>query len=420
MAVDNLSNFLLRESGRFAQDILQRTLHTDPMLDLMRQGSWPEGMGYSVNITQYERSLPASTYSDGGAITNPAYNSSYWTDVGTGGFGSTAANNCTPPEIELAMGTSKTLFNLQHVALNSQRFCATDLLTAFEGPRQLAAIKENLATNTQFLLAEKFRRDYTYWCANKVVVTSGGIVTSTSASGTSASFNDGGALQNAGTLGGGTPASLTMEHLLEWYDRLNLNGASRGALTMEDGAAVHGLILSHQLARNLMISTEYRQDFRWNPARVPELLKALNVSTPPVLGYQFLKTSVTPRWNYTAGAWVKVEPYYIVAANNGGYKVEENPSYRTAQWEDTLVFHPEVAKIVFPGSVSNTSGTNFQPVNYRGAWKWVNIPSEANKDGDIGFFRGRFMLGAMPEYTNFGVVIRHCRSNMTPQYAACA
>ncbi len=419
MENEAITDILLRESGRMIpKEILRRSVMTDPMLKLVKQGSWPESMGYALYITQFERALPALSYSDGAAVFNPAYDSTNgFTDIGTGNFGSTSISNCAPKETTLLQGDSKTLFNMQGFAVNSQRFCATDLMVAFEGQRQFTAIKDNLAMVTNWILAEKFRHDYTQLAGHKYVVNVNGITANTSASGVDASFNDGGALQAAGAF---TPSSINTQFLLEEYDSLNLEGASENSLDYVDGAPVHGLLLSHQLSNNLMKESLVRADFHWNRDRVPELLKALNATQPPWLGYQHIKSSIAPRWNYVAGEWVKVEPYIIKAANVNGWKVEKNPAYNTAAWEDTLIFHPDVMEIMWPGSVANPPGVKWDPVNYRGVWDFLNFRTATNQDGDTGYFRGRFMLGSMPKYVQNGTVVRHCRGVLQPLYSSCA
>ena len=417
MANDSIDDLLLRETGRYLpREILHRGIMSSPLLGLVQQGTWAAGMGNVVAITQFERTLPAlsDSYSDGASVYNPAWVTNGWGQVNdSAGFGSTSQSDCAPPEINLQMGTSKTLFNLRDLAINSQRFCATDLMNSFDGEQQFAMIKKNLADITNWTLAEKFTYDYMTLAANKIVITAAGPVSLTNASGTVGTFNDSSTLQTAGASG---PAALTMPYLIDLSDRLNRDGAYEGALATDDGAPVHGLITGQQQARNFMVAGQNLDNFRWNRERVPELLKPLNVTQPPINGFQLLKTSVAARWNYTAGAWVKVEPYIIKSASISGYKVEANPLYETAAWEDTIVFHPRLMEVMFPNSVANTNGTTFNSVNYRGIWGFRNYQTATNQDGDTGYFRGRFMLGSMPRYTTFGAVIRSARSVLTPQY----
>lgn len=428
MAVETINDFLLAESGRFANDILQRTLQVSPFMSLVEEGMFPSGMGYSLHITQFGRTLPAAsdTYSDGAAVLNPAYSSGStgWATVSASNLDNGSANNCTPPTLHLRNGTTQVEFNLQHIALESERLCSTDLLHVFDGPRQLAAIKKNLTDVTRWVMTEKFRRDYTYWCANKVVVNHTGTpVSSTSAGGVTnaETFNIAGNTIKTGALEHG--GALTNGLLQEWYYRLNLNGAGESALVRDNNAPVYQAIMGMETARRLKIETGYRDDYRWS-SRSDELLQSIGLTSAPVLGFQYIIDITPPRWNMVGGdggTWTKVEPYKIVSAANGGFELAMNPAYLTAGWEDTIIFHKDVIKMCYPGSVGNSSGTGFKPINYRGEWKWNSIPSEdKNPDGQIGYFRGLIKLGAMPEYTDYGVVIRHARCGATPLYSACA
>lgn len=423
MPVTDIPNFMLRESGRYIQnEIIQRTLYASPWLTLVEEGAFPAGLGYSPSITTFGRTLPAVTYTNGGAITNPAYSASGFADIGTAGLDSTSQNNCDPPTIMLKMGTKKVAFTMQQFALESQRLCATDLFTSFEGPMQIEALVNNLKFNTTFTMTEKFRRDFVYWCANKVVVCMPptGNITKTAAGGASGAetFNMTGTNAALKTAGANTPGRLTQALLDRWKVKLDLAGAGPTALTQEDGASVYALLCSPEASWGIMSETEQRQDFRWNADRVPDLLKALNVKKAPIRGFQHIIDMTVPRWNFSGGEWVKVEPYIIVATDVG-FEAQENEAYETAQWEDSIIFNTAVMKETFPGAVGNTGGTDFKPVSFRGEWGWRGYLTDLNKDGRMGYFRGIFELGAIPRYTNYGCVIRHSRCNGSAEYAAC-
>lgn len=419
MSATLINQVLALETNRIGSEILKKTTNISPILSLIPEGKWPEGMGNTIDVLTFGRTLPAATYADGNDVLNLAYNSTYWTSVGTGGFNSSDTNNCTPPTTVIKQGHDRVQFNLQHAAVESQRFCVLDLMNAFQRNRQLEAIKSNLADVTTYILTEKFRRDLVYWTDNKVVVKNTGVTESTSSGGVSGAdtFNTAGAIQTAG---GTSQGFLTQALLTRWHQKLVRRGAGAGALTKEDGAPVFGLICSAETSRLLKLESGIRDDYRYNDARVSELLAPLGCMSKPVLGFQHIIDITPPRWNWDGDSWVKVEPYKIYDATTG-YKIEENPDYETAGWEDTIIFHKDVVEIVFPGSQGNTSGTGFTPVNYRGQWKFNNILDETtNPDGEIGYFRGVFVLGAMPRYTNYAVVIRHARCEANPLYASCS
>jgi len=423
MAVTNIPDFMLRESGRYLQnEILQRTLYASPWLTLIEEGAFPGGIGYSPSITTFGRTLPAVTYTDGGTITNPAYDAAGFADIGSAGLGSTDQNNCDPPVIMLQMGTKKVPFTMQQFALESQRLCATDLFTAFEGPMQIEAIVNNLKFNTTFTMTEKFRRDFVYWCANKVVVCIPpvGNITRTNAGGAAGAetFNMSGANAALKTAGANVLGRLTQGLLDRWKVKLDLAGAGPTALTQENGSSVYALLCSPETSWGIKSETETRNDMRWNRDRVDDLLKAINVTEAPIRGFQHVIDMTVPRWNHNGSVWVKVEPYKIVATDVG-FEATENDDYEQATAEDSIIFNKALIKETFPGAVGNTGGTDFKPVGFRGEWGWRGYLTDLNKDGRMGFFRGIFELGAIPRYTAYGAVIRHSRCNGSAPYSIC-
>ena len=51
---------LTQEANRIGSDIHKATLHTSPWIDLIKQTTFPEGMGYQLNTLVYDRALPLS------------------------------------------------------------------------------------------------------------------------------------------------------------------------------------------------------------------------------------------------------------------------------------------------------------------------------------------------------------------------
>lgn len=431
MAAIPINDFLARESGRYLENqILQKTLRVSPWLQLTPEGTWSPEMGAALKVLMLGRALPAAgnTYVDGGDIGNPAYDPTYWTDVG-GEFGSGTANDCQPPLMTIQTGSDSVSFNLQHLALNSQDFCATNLMQSFAGKRQLAGIVRALAQITGWVMAEKFRRDFTYWCADKIVVNQTAIFRHTNAGGVAgaADFNFGaGPLQDLQTSGADNPGQLRNEMLDELYEDLDRRGAQEFALFNMDDGPIFSLITNGQTAQGLRRAPETRQDIRWSK-EVEDLLKGMNARTAPRNGFQYSIDSFPPRWKHVGGSgWVKIEPYIIRAGTDKGFTIQDNPKYKSvaqggeATYQDSFVHTQGVIEEVYPDSIGNSSGTGFTPVNYRGVWGWRNIIQPTlNEDGDIGHFRGRFMLGAMPKYTDYGCVIRHAVCASAPTYGPC-
>jgi hypothetical protein len=61
----------------------------------------------------------------------------------------------------------------------------------------------------------------------------------------------------------------------------------------------------------------------------------------------------------------------------------------------------------------------FNPQNYRGEFKWVNIlDRQANPDGNVGYFRGVCASGARPIFPQYGYAILHKRSAISLDYVS--
>ena len=69
---------------------------------------------------------------------------------------------------------------------------------------------------------------------------------------------------------------------------------------------------------------------------------------------------------------------------------------------------------VIPQPITSAPGMTFDPVNYKGDFKWTNIPSvDKNPDGTIGNFRGIMASASKPIKTQFGYVVIFKRDTST-------
>ena len=90
-------------------------------------------------------------------------------------------------------------------------------------------------------------------------------------------------------------------------------------------------------------------------------------------------------------------------------------NYDSAGYEAAYVIHPDVMQSQIPSPLSGAGGVSFDPTNYKGDFKWLNIPDvEKNPDGNIGFFRGVLASASKPIKTDFGFVILFKRDSSTP------
>ena len=109
---------------------------------------------------------------------------------------------------------------------------------------------------------------------------------------------------------------------------------------------------------------------------------------------------------------VEVPVYDVDQTDN---KVTINSAYDSADVEAAFILHKDVMESLIPAPIGATNGLTFDPVSYKGDFKWTNIPDvQRNPDGTIGFFRGIMASASKPIKTDFGYVILFKRSVNTP------
>jgi hypothetical protein len=150
---------------------------------------------------------------------------------------------------------------------------------------------------------------------------------------------------------------------------------------------------------------EFRNDVRYNNARVGELIAPLGVEKS-WRGFYHLIDDLAPRYkDGSEGAITRVEPYTVT---DGITTV--NSEYDSAAYEVAYVLHPSVFEAQIPAPFGGSNGLTFNPVDYSGEFKWTNILSEAtNPDGTIGFFRGILAAASKPIKTELGYAIIYKR-----------
>lgn len=373
----NLNAILVSESGRIGPDIHEKVLNTSPWLKLVQRGEWPDEMGQQISTMTYERSLPSSTVT--------------WNDV-TANAGS--GNTCVPSAHTINIAQTLRNYNLQQTALEGPNLCVNDLRYNFQRQKQLGKMFDVLAQNTGYLWQERYRDEYVRLSSYKTIARSG-FPTS------SASFP----LQVA-------TSRLTQGMLDKFYLQLVRDGAGRKAIEMVDGRPQFMALMSPEaqdgVFRDNNDLTGIRTDFNYS-TRANELLAPLGIQRA-YKGWIHMIDDFPPRYNFTAGAWVRVAPYVSEATTQGNRYIV-NSAYESALYEDTILFHRDVFTCLIPKPITNPGGnTKFNPVNYMGEWAWKNIPDRVeNPDENWGYFRGVFMSGSEPVHPEWGIVLRHLR-----------
>jgi hypothetical protein len=373
-----ITDIVVRETGRFNQDIFGRNFGVSPWVTLVQRGEFPVGMGEQISLLTYERSAPT--------VTEPTWSTVAVVDGADGGA-------CVPSATRVGIASTTRNFNLQRRALEGPDFCAEELRTPFALRQQLNAIVNILA---EYVAIEWEIRDrHEYLRLVKWKVTMGSAMTVSEA--TSAPYFT------------GCPTSLlTQGALNQWKVRLLRDGAAKSALGRENAQPILTLICSSETSDDIIRrNADVRQDLRWGKPN--ELLAPLGVERS-YRGFYHLIDMYPIRGNCVGSTFTEVAPFYTVAATKGT-KAEVNPSWMAVNSEISFIFDPMVFTQLIPRPITNPAEKfEFNAVNYMGNWKVMNIAHRTdNPDGNIIYHRGILAAGSMPVHPERGVAFLHKR-----------
>lgn len=455
-----INTILTEEANRIGSDIYAQTLHTSPWIDLIRKSEFPSDMGYQLNTIVYDRSLPLRDADFANGPDSPAVIGLGWTALGAPEGGSRNGFLASPArESVLGPQSGKSLvdftrklksYSLSRAVIESPRINIEDLRFAAHRQEQLRAIMDLLKESTRFSWEERYRDEYDRVCDNAIKCLATGSLTASTGLFTGvegkttwvvrigttndqAGFNADVVNTKFGDLDdpsgtnnvNGNDAidtdlvNISNKVLDGVYFRLVRQGAGSKAYGRENGRPVFGLVLSSEASYFLQTEAGFRDDIRYNASKVSDLIAPLGVEKA-FRGFYHLIDDMAPRMNFKAdyggasaaglGTFERV-PAYTVASE----VIVPNQAYETADYEVAYVLHEEVQEALIPAPISGVQGMTFNPVNYRGDFKWTNIPDATyNPDGTIGFFRGIMASATKPIKTNFGYAIVFKRTSTTP------
>ena len=422
-----IDTILTQEANRIGQDIHRRTVHVSPWMDLIKQTPFPSGMGYTLGTLIYDRALP-TTSANGSTL------GLSWTDIG----GSEAASLATASTLDqILIGAKDTnigaqsgksfiqfarqlkQYALKRAVVESPRINVEDLRFAAYRQEQLRAVMDALTDSTRYSWEERYRDEYDRLCANLVpCLTSGTPIVSTIDLSASTKFegvqtvsvdlnND---FVVSGTDIDYTPtANISNKVLDSIYFRLVRSGAGTNAYGRENARPVFSLVCSSEASYALISESGMRDDYRYNNAKVGELIAPLGVERSH-RGFYHLVDDLAPRFTVSSGTLTRVFPYTAASG-----VISENAAYNTATHEAAYVLHQDVMESQIPEPITGANGLTFDPLTYRGKFDWKNIPSvDLNPDGTIGFFRGVLASASKPIKTEFGYVLLFKRDTTTP------
>ena len=421
-----INKILTQEANRIGGDIHKSTMHTSPWIDLIKQTTFPEGMGYQLNTLIYDRALPLKSGSLGSSpVLGVNWNDLRHSAVASGVTGftdgqSVDTKNRNEEETAKIDFTRKLKpYSLKRAVVESPKVNVEDLRYAAHRTEQLRAVMDLLSESVRHSWENRYRDEYDRLADNCVLAKT---ASSTFISGgeTKQSFvtDDATGLAQAGTTvktgdldanNDGTgelepSANISNALMDKIYFQLVRAGAGPKAYGRENGRPIFSVVLSSEASYKLQTeSDKIRDDIRYNSAKVGELIAPLGVEKS-FRGFYHLVDDLTTRYKSRGGeanTLVKVEPYTV----SGGVVVP-NSDYESAEFEAAYVLVDDVMESLIPAPISGANGLTFDPVNYKGDFRWTNIPdADINPDGTIGFFRGIMASASKPIKTNFGYVV---------------
>ena len=435
--ISAINTILAEEANRIGQDVYKRTLHTSPWMDLVKQSAFPEGMGYQLTTLVYDRTIPATATSGSGVqgVT--------WSNLGTlnasaNAFGTSDLNQPlkdAADDVQGGRGTgasdkrsyvqfSKQLknYSISRAVIESPRISLEDLRFAAHRQEQLRAILDVLTESSRYTWENRYRDEYEKTAANFVpcLAASTPILTTVAkladADNTANDLFEGVQIAELDINSSGasnadvTPSANISNKILDTlYFQLVRKGASAESYGKENGRPVFAVVLSSEASYALQTEAGFRDDVRYNNAKVSDLIAPLGVEKS-FRGFYHLIDDLAPRFTISTGTVTRVQPYTVTSG-----VTSYNSAYDSADYEAAYIIHPQVMESQIPNPMSGSNGLTFNPVNYRGDFKWTNILNEiTNPDGTTGFFRGILASATKPIKTELGYALLFRRTSTTP------
>ena len=424
-----IDNILTQEANRIGDDIHKATMHTSPWMDLIRQGSFPEGMGYELNTLIYDRALPLKS----GSLGSSPVLGVNWNALQTGtassavGFtdGQTTASQALSAEGKATLDFTKKLksYSLQKAVVESPRINVEDLRYAAHRNDQLSAIMDLMQESVRHTWENRYRDEYDRLADNTVLCKSDAstfiidkegkqsfaAVGSTDSTLVSTTQADGTDIDSANDGTADLTGNISNAVLDKIYFQLVRAGAGAKAYGRENGRPIFSVVMSSEASYQLQTEDDkIRDDIRYNNAKVGELIAPLGVEKS-FRGFYHLIDDLTTRYKDNGNVLERVEPFSVV-----GGVVVPNTAYESAPYEAAYVLVDDVMESLIPAPTATAPGLTFDPVNFKGEFRWTNIAdAEINPDRTIGYFRGIMASASKPIKTQFGYVVIFKRNTDT-------
>ena len=442
-ATSLINTVLTEEANRIGQDIYSRTLHTSPWIDLIKQTTFADGMGYTQTTLIYDRSIPHNSATEEGVnwqdMGNELGANTFVNVIGQGlkdaamnVGGAQGGDTAADTRSNVAFAKQLKQYSIQRTIIESPRIATEDLRFAAHRSDQLRAIMDRMTEASRYTWENRYRDEFERLAANLVLceITGTTIQTLVDDNATDNTTKDnsfeGVSIAGATTLGTNIEnttntveasdvntslGNISNAILDKIYFNLVRKGAGNNAYGRENGRPVFACVMSSEASYQLQTEAGFRDDIRYNSSKVSELIAPLGVEKS-FRGFYHLVDDLAPRYSIAAtGIATRILPYEVASGN----LTTINGAYDTASYESAFVLHPEVMESQIPNPFSGASGVTFDPVNYRGKFSWTNNKDNvSNPDGTLGYFRGILASASKPIKTENGFVILFKRDSSTP------
>ena len=403
-------------------------------MDLIKQTSFSDGVGYTQTTLIYDRSIPHTGASADGVTwaamgtVNTSANSFDTSNLGgnalkdsiTNAGGAQGLDAGNDQISNVAFSKQLKQYSLERTIIESPRLSTEDLRFAAHRTEQLRAIMDRMTEATRYTWENRYRDEFEKLSANVVpcLASATKILTKVDADTDAAADDDfeGKSIADLDFVTSGasntdvTPnANVSNAIMDKIYFALVRKGAGNNAYGRENGRPVFAAVMSSEASYQLQTEAGFRDDVRYNNAKVSDLIAPLGVEKS-FRGFYHLVDDLAPRFTITGSTTARVMPYTV-----SSQITSVNGDYDTADYEAAYVLHPEVMESQIPNPFTGGSGVVFEPVNYRGKFAWVNNKDNvSNPDGTLGYFRGILASASKPIKTDCGYVILFKRTSSTP------
>ena len=311
---DLINTVLTEEANRIGQDIYSRTLHTSPWIDLIKQTTFADGMGYTQTTLIYDRAIPHTaadaegvTWNDMGnalganAFTNTLGQGLKDSAENVGGAQGTHAS--TDERANIAFAKQLKQYSIQRTIIESPKLSTEDLRFAAHRTEQLRAIMDRMTEATRYTWENRYRDEFERIAGNLVLCeTTGTTIKST----TGVDSGDGGttadeSFEGLSIASGTASTSINVENSTNASETTNVSesmanisnaimdkiyynlvrkGAGNNAYGRENGRPVFAAVMSSEASYQLQTEAGFRDDVRYNNAKVSDLIEFINNFLP--------------------------------------------------------------------------------------------------------------------------------------------